>query len=194
MARTALAAVAATLVFSAAPASATCGHAQLPARGAPAGVAPLAIGDSVMIGAARPLAHRGFEVDAKCGRSPHGGLYVLRHRRRRHTLPESVVMALGTNFFITSRQIGKALRILGRRRTLFLVTPYRSWRAVGNAPIRRAASRRPARVTMIDWSSLAYGHDWWFQADGTHLLRPGVAVYTRLLKRAVWARQRASFG
>jgi len=47
---------------------------------------------------------------------------------------------------------------------------------------------------MIDWSSLAYGHDWWFQGDGTHLLRPGVAAYTRLLKRAVWARQRGSFG
>jgi len=157
-------------------------------------VAPLAIGDSVMLGAARPLAHRGFEVDAKCGRSPYGGLFVLRRRHRRHTLPESVVMALGTNFFITSRQIGKALRILGHRRTLFLVTPYRSWRAVGNAPIRRAAIRRPGRVTMIDWSSLAYGHGWWFQSDGTHLLRPGVATYTRLLKRAVWSRQRASFG
>ena len=180
--------------LAAAPASATCGEAQLPARGAPGGVAPLAIGDSVMVGAAHPLAHRGFEVDAKCGRSPRGGLYLLRRRLRRGTLPESVVMALGTNFFITSRQITKALRILGRRRTLFLVTPYRSWRAVGNTPIRRAASRRPGRVTMIDWSSLAYGHDWWLQSDGTHLLRPGVAAYTDLLKRAVWARQRASFG
>ena len=119
---------------------------------------------------------------------------MLRRRDRRRTLPESVVMALGTNFFISSRQIGRALRILGPRRTLFLVTPYRSWRAVGNAPIRRAAARRPGRVKMIDWSSLAYGHDWWFQGDGTHLLRPGVAAYTRLLKRAVWARQRGSFG
>ena len=186
--------LAAILAVGAAPADATCGQAQLAARGAPAGVAPLAIGDSVMIGAARPLAHRGFEVDAKCGRSPRGGLFVLRRRHRRHTLPESVVMALGTNFFITSRQIGKALRILGPRRTLFLVTPFRSWRAVGNVSIRRMASRRPRRVEVIDWSSPAYGHPEWFQGDGTHLLRPGVAAYTRLLKRAVWARQRASFG
>jgi len=89
-----------------------------------------------MIGAARPLAHRGFEVDAKCGRSPRGGLFVLRRRLRRESLPESVVIALGTNFFITLRQIEKALHILGRRRTLFLVTPFRSWRAVGNVPIR----------------------------------------------------------
>jgi hypothetical protein len=147
-----------------------------------------------MIDAARPLARAGFEVDAKCGRSPRGGLYVLRRRQRRHTLPESVVIALGTNFWISSRQIDRALRILGRRRTLFLVTPYRSWRAVGNAPIYRAARERPARVSVIDWSARAYGHPEWFQGDGTHLLRPGVRAYRRLLKRSVWEVQRASFG
>ena len=174
-------------------AAANCGHAKVAARGAPAGVAPLAIGDSVMIGAARRLARKGFEVDAKCGRSPRGGLYVLRQRARRHTLPESVLIALGTNFWISSNQIKKALRILGRRRTLFLVTPYRSWRAVGNEPIRRAARRKPGRVRMVDWSSLANGHDWWFQGDGTHLRRSGVRAYSRLLKSAVWARQRGVF-
>ena len=91
---------------------------------------------------------------------------MLRRRDRRRKLPESVALA---------QRAGVE-------------------RPVGNAPIRRAAARRPGRVKMIDWSSLAYGHDWWFQGDGTHLLRPGVAAYTRLLKRAVWARQRGSFG
>ncbi|MGH2837288.1 MAG: hypothetical protein ACRDJY_02930 [Thermoleophilaceae bacterium] len=46
-------------------------------------------------------------------------------------------------------------------------------------------------MSMIDWSSLAYGHRQWFQADGTHVLRPGVRASSRLLKRAVWAQQRA---
>jgi hypothetical protein len=104
------------------------------------------------------------------------------------------VIALGTNFWISSRQIKKALRILGRRRTLFLVTPYRSWRAVGNQPIRTATKRRPGRERMVDWSSLASGHREWFQGDGTHLLRPGIHAYSRLLKRTVWARQQGRFG
>jgi hypothetical protein len=146
-----------------------------------------------MIDAARTLARKGFEVDAKCGRSPRGGLYVLRQRAKRRTLPKAVVIALGTNFWISSNQIKKAVRILGRRRTLFLVTPYRSWRAVGNEPIRRAARRNPGRVRMVDWSSLAYGHRTWFQGDGTHLRRSGIRAYSRLLKRSVWARQRARF-
>ena len=187
-------AVVTALAIGATSAGATCGHAKLAPRGAPAGVAPLAIGDSVMIGAARRLRRKGFEVDAKCGRSPWGGLYALRRRKARGELPESVVLALGTNWWIDGRTIRRALRILGRRGILFLVTPYRSWRAVSNAPMRRAAARRPARVRLIDWSALAYGHDWWFQGDGTHLRQPGVRGYTRLLKRAVWARQRARFG
>ena len=180
--------------MTAAPAHATCGQAKLAPRGAPAGVAPLAIGDSVMLGAARRLARRGFEVDAKCGRSPWGGLYALRRRKARGELPELVVLALGTNWWIDSGAIRSALRILGRKRTLFLVTPYRSWRAVSNGPMRRAAARRPGRVRLIDWSSRAYGHDRWFQGDGTHLRPPGVRVYSGLLKRVVWARQRARFG
>lgn len=182
------------VALSGATAEASCGHAKLAPRGAPAGVAPLAIGDSVMIGAARRLRRKGFEVDAKCGRSPWGGLYALRRRKARGELPESVVLALGTNWWIDGRTIKRAVRILGRRRTLFLVTPYRSWRAVSNAPMRRAAARRPRRVRLIDWSARAYGHDWWFHNDGTHLRRPGVRAYSRLLKRAVWARQRARFG
>jgi hypothetical protein len=185
---------AAVLGVMATPAQATCGHARVGAAGAPNGVAPLAIGDSVMIGAARRLARAGFEVDAKCGRSPRGGLYVLRNRKRRGTLPESVVFALGTNWWVESVHITKALRILGPRRELFLVTPYRSWRAVSNAPMRTAARRRPARVSLIDWSSRAYGHGSWFQGDGTHLRASGVSAYTRLLKRAVWRRQAATFG
>jgi hypothetical protein len=158
------------------------------------GVAPLAIGDSVMIGASRRLARKGFEVDAKCGRSPWGGLYALQRRKARGELPEVVVLALGTNWWIDTRTIRRALRILGHRRTLFLVTPYRSWRAVSNAPMRRAARRRPGRVRLVDWSSRAYRHRAWFVGDGTHLRRAGVRGYSRLLKRAVWARQRARFG
>src|SRR5688572_26169877 len=117
------------LLVAAEPASAWCGHDRVPPRGGRIGAAPLALGDSVMQGAARPLARAGFEVDARCGRSPRGGLEVIRKRRRRGTLPEIVVFALGTNIYMTSGVIRKALRIAGPRRTLILVTPVRSRRA-----------------------------------------------------------------
>jgi hypothetical protein len=158
------------------------------------GTAPLAIGDSVMLGAAWKLARRGFEVNAGCGRSPAGGLYVLRNRRRAGTLPEIVVVALGTNVFVSSRDIARMLRVLGPRRSLMLVTPFRSWRPVGGAAIRRAARRRPGRVTLVDWSGLARFNTRWLWSDGTHLRNSGERAYAALLHDAAWSRQRGRFG
>jgi hypothetical protein len=186
-----LLATALVCALAAAPSHATCGGPKRAPANGEIGVAPLAIGDSVMIDAARSLTRVGFEVDAKCGRSPEGGLFVLRRRRDRGTLPHKVVLALGTNWWVTSGHIRRARRIIGPRRTLFLVTPYRSWRPVSNGPMRRAARRR-RRVRLVDWSSVASGHTDWFQSDGTHLRRSGVRAYTRLLKRRVGVRTMSS--
>ena len=171
-------------------AQAGCGHVKRPPANGRIGTAPLAIGDSVMYGAAWRLGHFGFETDAKCGRSPLGGLYLLRRRERRNTLPEIVVVALGTNFFITERQIAAMLHVLGKQRTLMLVTQFRSFRPVNNAPMRRAARRWPQRIVLIDWSRLASRHHEWFWADGTHMRPRALNSYRRLLQRAAWSRQR----
>jgi hypothetical protein len=147
-----------------------------------------------MYGAAWKLAHRGFEVDALCGRSPAGGLYTLRTRRRTGTLPEIVVVALGTALAPTSHDISRMLRVLGPRRTLMLVTPFRQWRPFGGGAIRRAARRHPRRVKLIDWSSRARFNHQWFWSDGTHLRNSGELAYARLLRNAAWSRVRGRFG
>lgn len=175
-------------------AAAGCGDNRLPPRGARIGVAPLAVGDSVMMGASRPLARAGIEVDARCARSPRGGIEVLRKRKSRGTLPEIVIFGLGTNVWVTRGDIRKALRILGRRRTLLLVTPVRSWRAFGNASMRRAARRWPGRIALVDWAAQALRNRHWLGGDGTHLTRSGALAYRRILKRAAWSRQRGRFG
>lgn len=147
-----------------------------------------------MLGAAWKLARRGFEVDAECGRSPAGGLDYLRDRRRKGTLPEIVVVALGTNVFMTAPDISRLLRVLGRQRTLMLVTPYRLWRSVSSGPMRRVARRQPGRARIIDWSSRARRNPQWFWGDGTHLRTGGERAYARLLQAAAWSRQRGRFG
>ena len=82
-----------------------CGNAHREPQRGRIGTAPLAIGDSVMLGAARVLSRKGFEVDARCARGPSEGLSILRQRRRRGTLPEIVVMALGTNIVMSRGDI-----------------------------------------------------------------------------------------
>jgi hypothetical protein len=183
-----------TLVAADTASAQGCGFAHRAPRGAPAGVAPLAIGDSVMLGAARRLSRRGFEVDARCARNPEEGLGILRQRRRRGTLPEIVVMALGTNIAMARRDVRRMVRALGRRRTLMLVTPYREWRPFYTGPMRYAARRWPRRVKLIDWSRRAERNRHWIWSDGTHLRPAGIDAYTRMLRRAAWSRQRGRFG
>jgi hypothetical protein len=170
-----------------------CGYVHLRPRHFPLGSAPLALGDSVMLGAAWRLTRAGFETDTLCGRSPRAGLEVLRRRRRKGTLPEIVVVALGSNAAMTSRDIGAMLRVLGPRRKLMLVTQMRHWRAVGGGPMRRASRRHPARVALIDWSRLGGRNPQWLWGDGTHLRPAGLPGYTRLIHGAVWSKLRGEY-
>src|SRR5215208_1124468 len=172
--RLVLATICTTLLAAETAQAIDCGFAHKRPTGAHVGTAPLAIGDSVMLGAASALSHKGFEVDARCARQPAQALGILRQRRRRGTLPEIVVV--------------------GRRRTLMLVTPFRSWHPFHTRPMRRVARHHPRRVKLIDWSARATGNRQWFWSDGTHLRPTGVEVYSRMLKRAAWSRLRGRFG
>jgi hypothetical protein len=183
-----------TLLVAAETAHAGCGYEHRDPAGGRVGVAPLAVGDSVMLRAASRLGRAGFEVDALCARNTRRGIEFLRQRRRRGLLPEIVVWGLGTNASVSARDIRTLLRVLGRRRTLMLVTPFRSGRPFGAAPMRRAARRHPRRVRLIEWARRAARRGDRVAGDGTHLTAAGAAAYTRILKRAAWSRQRGRFG
>jgi hypothetical protein len=173
------------LVF-AAPAVAECGGVQRFAaqRDRAPGPPPLAIGDSVMLGAAEELAAEGFEVDTRGCRMMSEGLQVL--AARGGSLPGIVVVALGSNWTVETSQIRQALRILGRDRVLVLVTP----RDYGNSAgpdthrMRAAARRWPNRVKLLDWVAYSVGHPEWFYGDGLHLAPGGQRAFARLLNRA----------
>jgi hypothetical protein len=159
------------------------------ARPKPAGTErpPLALGDSVMLGAVRRLVAAGFEVDARGCRQMAEGVNVLAARERRRTLPDVVVVALGTNWIVTATQIRQTLRILGPHRTLGLVTPreLESARTPNLRNIRAAGRRWPERVKVLDWVRFSDGHDSWFAGDGLHLAARGARAFTRLLSRAL---------
>jgi hypothetical protein len=171
----------------------TCGYVHLRPRHLRAGSAPLALGDSVMLGAAWRLTHAGFETDTLCGRSPRAGLATLRRRRHRGTLPEVVVVGLGTNAAMTYGDVSAMLRVLGRRRKLMLVTATRHWRTVSGGPMRRAARRHPRRVALIDWAGLVRSHPGWLWGDGTHLRPRGLPGYTRLVHAGAWRALRGRY-
>jgi hypothetical protein len=174
-------------VGAAAPAAqAACGgveHFQ-PTKLRRPGAPPLAIGDSVMLGAAEQLRRRGFEIDVRGCRQMSEGLGVLAARSRAGTLPDVVVVALGTNWTVTTNQIRSALRILGRDRVLGLVTPPEvgGVASADQAAIRAAGRRWKLRVKVLDWVAKSAGRSWTW--DGMHLKPEGAAAYARLLSRA----------
>lgn len=186
-ARTLLAALA-VLMLGAPAADAACGGVQRFAARvdrAP-GPPPLAIGDSVMLGAAPQLAAAGLDVDVRGCRQMGEGLSVLRSYARAGRLPAVVVVALGANWTISTGEIRAALRIAGRGRTLALVTPREAGNRAGSdaLTIRAAGERWPARVEVLDWVAYSVGHPEWFAGDGLHLGPGGAAAMVRLCSRA----------
>jgi hypothetical protein len=148
------------------------------------GAPPLAVGDSVMLGAVDQLRAAGFEVDTRGCRQMGEGLAVLDARRRAHSLPDIVVVALGTNWTVSTGQIRSALRILGPSRVLGLVTPAEEGGgASSDQAVMRAAGRHwRRRVKVLDWVAYSAGRDWTW--DGMHLKPAGAAAFARLLSRA----------
>ena len=148
------------------------------------GKAPLAIGDSVMLGAADRLAAAGFEVDARGCRQMTQGLDILGQRRAAGNLPRVVIVALGTNWVITHADIRRALHILGKRRLLVLVTPRELGGGSGSdaALVRAAGRRHPLRIAVADWVEVSAGHSSWFAGDGIHLGLGGIDGMVRMLR------------
>ena len=147
---------------------------------------PLAIGDSVMLGAVPQLARAGLEVNTRGCRQMTEGLRVMRARRRSGTLPSRVVIALGANWTVRFAEIRAAMRVAGRRRLVVLVTPRESGGGEsGDAwAMRRAARRFPRRVRLLDWVRFSHGRGGWFGGDGLHLTGSGARAFARLLRRS----------
>jgi hypothetical protein len=168
---------------SAPAAEAACGGVQhfAPTKLRRPGPPPLAVGDSVMLGAAPQLRRRGFEIDVRGCRQMSEGLQLLSARK---SLPQVVVIALGTNWTVSTSQIRAALRILGPNRVLGLVTPPEvGGVASSDQRVMRAAGRRwRLRVKVLDWVAYSSGHAWTW--DGMHLRPDGAVAYARLLSRA----------
>jgi lysophospholipase L1-like esterase len=149
------------------------------------GRAPLAIGDSMLLGAAEELAAIGYDVDARICRPTSEGLDVLRKRARKGKLPRFVVVALGANSTFTRDDVRAALKIIGPDRVLGLVTPREvPTMNTGDAAMMRAAARRwRKRIALIDWVKHSKRHRGLTYADGIHLTPKGQQAFAQLMKR-----------
>jgi hypothetical protein len=175
------------LLVAAPAADAACGGVVRKAaqRDAGPGRPPLAIGDSVMLGAVDELAAIGFDVDARGCRQMGEAIDVMTGYGRR--LPSVVLVFVGANWTISTAEVRAALRVAGPDRMLGLVTPRETGGVAGSdAAVVRAAGRRwPDRVRVLDWVAYTAGHGEWFAPDGLHLGPGGADAMARLFRQAL---------
>ena len=179
---------AAVLLAVPAAAPAACGgvKAAKSQRNLVKGPEPFAIGDSVMLLAVNPLARAGFNVNAQGCRRWSQGHALLARKKRQRRLPRLVVMALGTNWSIKRREIGRTRRLLGPKRVLAIVTPREPGGYTTDARrVREATRAHPRNLKLLDWVRYSRGHGSWFGGDGIHLTMTGVKNYVRFIRRSL---------
>jgi lysophospholipase L1-like esterase len=179
--------VLALLALAAPAADAACGGPQQekPRKDVNFGRAPIAIGDSPMLLALPDLAGVGYRANARGCRQWPEGLALIRQLRSEDHLPKLVVVALGSNGYVTRPNIHAALDLVGKDRTLGLVTPRESGGGSSHDAdiVRSEARKHKNRTVLLDWVEYSAGHSAWFQPDGLHLTFEGAAAFARLLKR-----------
>lgn len=179
--------VIAFLALGAGVASAACGgvEQEKPRKDVNLGRAPIAIGDSPMLLALPNLAAEGYRANARGCRQFPEGLGVIRELKHEDHLPKLVVIALGSNGSITRNNVHDALDLLGKKRTLGLVTPRETGGGSSSDAdvVRSEAKKHKNRIVLLDWVEYASGHSSWFQADGLHLTFDGAEAFADLLKK-----------
>jgi peptidoglycan/LPS O-acetylase OafA/YrhL len=148
----------------------------------------MALGDSVMIGAAANLKARlgpGFSMNAKVGRQASEFVAIVEQIRREGHTPNAMIIQMGNNgplYGEDMEAIQKATSDVGE---LFLISDHApvSWIDESNHALAEAAEDWP-HTTLIDWAPVAAANEdllW----DGIHL-KPGAAgLYARLVSKAV---------
>jgi len=149
-----------------------------------------AIGDSVMAASAMALAAAmpGIYIDAKPDREMPAGLAIVRRLADTGRLRPVVVIGLGTNYLVTTRQLNELMSILGPDRKLVLINTYvpDAWSKQVNAT-EAAFIRQHPTVTPADWFDTIKNRMNILWPDHIHPEIPGTYVYARMVKRAVQA-------
>lgn len=147
-------------------------------------LAPFVVGDSVTVPAGDYLGEQGFAVDAVACRTFAQGLEVM---AARSSLPDVVVVALGSNAGVSGAELDQSLELVGPFARLVLVLP----KELGGGPdpdgrlMRAFAEAHADQVSILDWPAYSSGHGDWFASDGLHLKTAGAQALARMINEAV---------
>jgi peptidoglycan/LPS O-acetylase OafA/YrhL len=146
----------------------------------------LAVGDSVMLGAAKQLGEIGFTVSALESRAFVNGLDYVEQLAEQDLLPKILVIHLGTNSKIAQNEMDRMMAAVADVPQVLLIRndipPFPDVEASNNALISATAAQYD-NVVELYWDGLAAGcpDPECFQLDGYHLRIPGREYYAALI-------------
>jgi len=143
----------------------------------------LAIGDSVMLGAAGVLESRGYVVNATVSRQMADIIPDMQRLADADLIGDPVIIHLGTNGPISSETLDALLATVSSVPNVLLLTvrANRSWSAANNAIIR-GRDRPNDNIKLVDWeveSTRCTGNC--FADDGIHLSADGKEFYADII-------------
>jgi peptidoglycan/LPS O-acetylase OafA/YrhL len=148
----------------------------------------IALGDSVMVGAAERLSARlgpGLVLNAKEGRQASEFVEIVEKLQREGHAPDAMIIQMGNNGPLYGSEMEAIQKATAGVGELFLITDHApvSWIDESNGALEEAAQDWP-HTTLIDWAPVAAAHedDLW---DGIHLKPSAAGLYARLVSRAV---------
>jgi peptidoglycan/LPS O-acetylase OafA/YrhL len=159
----------------------------------PANTRLIAIGDSVMLGAASPLKAMGFTVSAHESIQFSEVVPQVVNLMESGITPDLVVVALGTNGTIDDDDAAEMFGALSSVPHVIVLTLHvdRSWVPGNNELIQTLPGQFP-NVTVLNWDALASGCVDWakaqgmsgncFGSDGFHLSADGADYYVELIR------------
>src|SRR3954451_3148747 len=128
----------------------------------PKGPPPVAIGDSTMLLPIPNLNAVGYSVNARGCRGFKEAVDVAAKLRRKHRLPHLVLINSYGNGGVNPILIQDALKTLGPKRVLGLITAYNADTGHPPAPdtdvLFRASRQNPHRVLVLDWVKYSRPH------------------------------------
>ncbi|MEO8265826.1 MAG: acyltransferase family protein [Ilumatobacteraceae bacterium] len=130
----------------------------------------LALGESVMLGAAQVLEARGIKTIAEVSKGPDWELEQLNIAKTKYHIKLGVVIQLGTNGTVTREQYDAILKELTDvpRVVMLTVRASRPWIEGNNAIIRTLPASYP-NVIVLDWEARAAEVADHLSNDGIHL-------------------------
>jgi hypothetical protein len=148
----------------------------------------IAIGDSVMLGAAPALTERGVLVDAKVGRQFREGVELVTGLNQQGLLGDVLIVHLGNNGPSTRERFDELMAQAVNVPLVLVLTVKvpKPWEAEVNTEVFDLPNRYP-NVRLLDWNGLSQTRDGIFYSDGIHLRPDGQAFYTQLVMDTIAA-------